>query len=753
MAFALSFLSNKEPSLSTSAVTSRLVWPMAAVLTLTLGLIITTVFWTSEGANEIAADRQRGQIANALTDEMNGKVGQLASLASSAEIVDLLVDTTSGARVVTIIGTRAARYFGFNGLYALNHDGSLIAGMVDGQPVGEIVGADVPDIITRMRSDLNDRLRAFPNSTDLTIAGVALGPKDLGTARLIQTGPATYLLAAVPVLPADPSQPYALSQVPVLVAYQHVDQPFLDALAARQSIGRIALTQGKIGKALLALPVSSADDRVAAHLVWLPDRPGDLIRERLVPMTLVMVIAVFIFSTIVFAHVQRVAMNLAKSEERAQRLAGHDALSGLPNRLLYGDRLDQELNRMRRGGEGLAVLFLDLDRFKDVNDTYGHEAGDDLIKQVARRLSDLLRGADTLARFGGDEFAIIQTGVRGPRDVEALARRILDCVGLPFEVPGGVVSIGISIGIALAPDNGEERETLMRLADTALYQAKNDGRNRYSFFERQMDEALRLRKIVEDDLRLAITADELTLYYQPLVSADGETIVGLEALVRWPHPRHGLISPGQFISIAEERGLIIPLGDWVLRRACRDAMRWPHLRMAVNVSPIQFRHKDFVASVTRVIEASGIDPTRLEIELTEGVVVADADAAEAAMMDLRALGVRLALDDFGTGYSSLIYLRRFAFDKIKIDRSFLESMEPTGESAILVHSVVHLGRALGLTVTAEGVETKEQHRFLQAVGCHELQGFLFSKPVPAEEIDRMLAARTPALQGPRIAAA
>jgi EAL domain-containing protein (putative c-di-GMP-specific phosphodiesterase class I) len=253
-----------------------------------------------------------------------------------------------------------------------------------------------------------------------------------------------------------------------------------------------------------------------------------------------------------------------------------------------------------------------------------------------------------------------------------------------------------------------------------------------------MDETIRMRKVVEDDLRHAIAADELVLHYQPLVSADGQTIVGLEALVRWPHAKQGLISPARFISLAEERGLVIPLGEWVLRRACEDGRRWPGLRIAVNVSPIQFRHRDFVTSVMRALRETGFDPARLELELTEGVVVEDADAAEAAMMELRAMGVHLALDDFGTGYSSLIYLRRFAFDKIKIDRSFLESMEATGESAILVHSIVHLGRALGLTVTAEGVETKEQHRFLQALGCHQLQGFLFSKPVPPEEIDALM---------------
>jgi predicted signal transduction protein with EAL and GGDEF domain len=325
----------------------------------------------------------------------------------------------------------------------------------------------------------------------------------------------------------------------------------------------------------------------------------------------------------------------------------------------------------------------------------------------------------------------------------ALGQRILDSLTEPFEIAGVAVTIGCSIGIAHGPQDGADRGTLMRLADTALYQAKNEGRNRYSFFEPQMNRALQVKRMVEEDLRNAINRDELLLHYQPQVSIDGATIVGVEALVRWPHPVHGMIPPSEFIGIAEERGLIMPLSEWVLRRACEQALKWPGIKLAVNVSPIQFRHKDFVASVIRILDETGFDPGRLELELTEGVVVEDADAAENAMMDLRAHGIGLALDDFGTGYSSLIYLRRFAFDKIKIDRSFLEYMETTGESAILVHSVVHLGRALGLRVCAEGVETTEQHRFLQAVGCHELQGFLFSKGVPPREIDRLLALDQP----------
>jgi diguanylate cyclase (GGDEF)-like protein len=470
-------------------------------------------------------------------------------------------------------------------------------------------------------------------------------------------------------------------------------------------------------------------------LLWMS---GTIRDGWLLPMPIVgMGLGLALFAVLGLA-LKRSTRDLARSQEQAHSFFGRDPLSRLPNRLLFTERLDVEINRLGRTEGGIAVLFLDLDRFKDVNDTFGHQAGDELIKQVAERLGDLLRGADTLARFGGDEFAIIQTGIRSPGDVEALAHRVLESISRPFLIGDAFVAVGISIGIALAPENGMSPDQLMRLADTALYQAKSEGRNRFCFFERTMDEAIQMRKVVEDDLRHAIIRDELTLHYQPLYSADGNTIVAVEALVRWPHAKQGLISPNRFISIAEERGLVIPLGEWVLRRACQDGKRWPNLRIAVNVSPIQFRHRDFVDGVVKILRETSFNPTRLELELTEGVVVEDADAAEAAMMELRALGVNLALDDFGTGYSSLIYLRRFAFDKIKIDRSFLESMEATGESAILVHSIVHLGRALGLTVTAEGVETNEQHRFLQALGCHQLQGFLFSKPVPPEEIDRLL---------------
>lgn len=491
------------------------------------------------------------------------------------------------------------------------------------------------------------------------------------------------------------------------------------------------------------IPKASVETEESPSLAvtWNHVNSGTLTLEGIANVAHLGILVIAIYGVLVFMHIRRVTHDLERSEAAAQHLAGHDPLSGLPNRTLFSKTLNRQLSFIDETTKGLAVMYLDLDRFKEVNDQYGHDVGDKLIMAVSERLLGLIRGADTVARFGGDEFAIIQSNVKGPEDCEAMARRIIELLQRPFPIDGIDVSIGVSIGISRAPANGLDAAMLMRDADVALYRSKNDGRNCFSFFEQEMNDSLRMRELIEDELRIAIDRDELVLHYQPLVSADGEKVTGLEALVRWNHPVRGLIPPNEFIGIAEERGLVTQLGEWVLRRACIDSRQWPGLTVAVNVSPVQFKQSNFVATVARIINETGMSPELLELELTEGVVVADADQAEFAIRELRAMGVRIALDDFGVGYSSLIYLRRFAFDKIKIDRSFLISMESTGEAAILVHSIVHLGRALGLQVTAEGVETEEQRRFLQAVGCHQMQGYYFARPCPANELLTYLAAR------------
>ena len=429
---------------------------------------------------------------------------------------------------------------------------------------------------------------------------------------------------------------------------------------------------------------------------------------------------------------------IVRKEEDATRAAGHDLLTGAPNRLLFHALLDTEIAKCRRYGGRFALMYLDLDRFKEINDTFGHDGGDRLLIALSQRIATVLRAGDQFARFGGDEFAVLQTAIKTPRDCELLARRILSSVQQPFDLDGSKVNAGISIGIAFFPQDGIEFDDLTRHADIALYRAKSEGRNRYTFFERRLGEELQVRKAMEDELRAAITNNELALDYLPTFASDGVRIVGVEALVRWRHPSLGMLAPSQFLGLAEERGLIRAIGEWVLRQACLQARDWPHLRLAINISPAQLRDEAFVPGVSQILAETEFDPNRLEFELTEAGVVADADRAEAVIIDLRLLGVRVALDDFGAGFSSLIYLRRFAIDKIKIDRLLIGTLENTGESAMIFHSIVQMAKALGMVVLAEGVETNEQHVLLQAAGCQELQGFLFSRPVSPAKITALV---------------
>ncbi|MGL4729119.1 MAG: putative bifunctional diguanylate cyclase/phosphodiesterase, partial [Bosea sp. (in: a-proteobacteria)] len=560
----------------------------------------------------------------------------------------------------------------------------------------------------------------------------------LGVSRLLHDGLRTFILVAVPLQRSLPFH-VAGDRLPLIaVAMREIGQTELNDMAAGQGLKSFRVLAQKPDKmGAIALPDGKGE--VRAWLDWTPGRPGDSLFSSATKVFLAAMLFIATVFVWVIANLRHVAVEMALREEVIGRIAAYDELSGLHNRRSFDMQLGEHLERIQRNDSQIAVLLLDLDKFKPVNDLHGHKVGDELIRAVARRLRELVRGGDCVARLGGDEFAIIQTDVSNPRDAALMGQRILEALREPFVLGDVEANIGVSIGIALSPVDATERESLVRMADTALYQAKSEGRNRFSFFERDMDRSMQMSRIVAEDLRSAIENDELVLHYQPQMSANGQRVTGAEALVRWHHPVHGMIPPNDFIPIAEQRGLIVPLSQWVLRRACLDGLNWPELRIAVNVSPIDFRNADFVQNVSRILEETGFDPARLELELTEGVVVEDADAAEKAMVELHSRGISLALDDFGTGYSSLIYLRRFAFDKIKIDRSFLEYMETTGESAILVHSVVHLGRALGLRVCAEGVETGEQHRFLQAVGCHELQGYFFSRPVPAAAFTALLA--------------
>ncbi|WP_448029243.1 EAL domain-containing protein [Bradyrhizobium liaoningense] len=431
-----------------------------------------------------------------------------------------------------------------------------------------------------------------------------------------------------------------------------------------------------------------------------------------------------------------------RAEARLAFMAQHDALTGLPNRSLLRQQMEEMLLHTRRSAEKVALLMLGLDNFKAVNDTLGHAVGDKLLRGVAKRLRSTLREDDALARLNSDEFAIVQSGLTRPEDAVMLAKRLLEAIADPYLLDGHSVVIGASIGIAMAPGDGDDSEKLLKSADMALSRAKLDARGTFAFFEAALDAKAQSRRKIEVELRDAIQNDVLRPYYQPLIDLQGGRITGFEALVRWPHAERGMVSPAEFIPVAEDTGLINPLGGLMLRRACLDAAAWPDdVRVAVNLSPLQFRSGNLLSMVTDALKHSGLPPRRLELEITETLLLEKSAQVLATLHALRALGVRISMDDFGTGYSSLSYLRSFPFDKIKIDQSFVRDLGANREAQAIIRSIVSLGKGLGVTITAEGVETEAELSCLRAEGCHEGQGFLFSKARPNAEIIGLLAAQ------------
>lgn len=424
------------------------------------------------------------------------------------------------------------------------------------------------------------------------------------------------------------------------------------------------------------------------------------------------------------------------SEAQIIYMAQHDAMTDLPNRALLRERLERALEGNRHGDRRLAVIMLDLDQFKVVNDSFGHPVGDTLLKAVAERLRSCVRDTATIARLGGDEFAIVESMTDPLIEASTLAERINSTLGEPFDLGDHQVIIGASIGIAISPDDGTDPDQLLKNADLALYRSKSTGRSTYHFFEPEMDQLMRSRRDLERELRNALANDEFELYYQPVVNLESDEISGCEALLRWHHPKRGMILPSEFIPVAEEMGLIVPIGEWVLRKACAEAATWPaHLRIAVNVSPAQFKSPALVPVIVSALAISGIAPQRFELELTESVMFQDPEAAFATLGQLHGLGVRIALDDFGTGYSSLSFLQNFPLDKIKIDRSFVKRLADDSEdSRAVARAVVRLAATLGKTTTAEGVETKEILEIVRAEGCTEMQGYYFSPPQPSAVI-------------------
>ena len=427
-----------------------------------------------------------------------------------------------------------------------------------------------------------------------------------------------------------------------------------------------------------------------------------------------------------------------EAQAKISHMARHDALTGLPNRVLFHEQLEQGLRRAASNDQ-LAVLCLDLDHFKDINDSLGHPVGDALLKEVGRRLKATVGESDTVARLGGDEFVVVQIGRSEETASRSLAGRLVEVISAPYEIDDHQIVIGVSIGISLSPQDGGNSDELLKNADLALYRAKADGRGTYRFFETGMDARAQARRLLEMDLRAALQRNEFQVYYQPIRDVASDRVVAFEALLRWNHPQRGLIAPISFVPLAEETGLIVQLGEFVLQSACMDAVTWPDdVDVAVNLSPVQFKSPNLIASVTGALAASGLNARRLELEITESVLLQNSEATLTTLHELRGMGVRISLDDFGTGYSSLSYLRSFPFDKIKIDRSFVSELATREDSMAIIRAVTGLGRSLGIVTTAEGVENDAQLELLRREGCTQAQGYLFSKPRPASDVALML---------------
>jgi diguanylate cyclase (GGDEF)-like protein len=439
---------------------------------------------------------------------------------------------------------------------------------------------------------------------------------------------------------------------------------------------------------------------------------------------------------------QRLKVEIAdrqESQARSQYLAYHDSLTGLGNRLLFKEQLEEAVKDVSVTPHPLAVLFLDLDGFKAVNDTLGHSVGDLLLKSVAAKLRDILPQTDRIARLGGDEFAILQISVTQPNSSIALAEKIIEIVGQPCSIDGHDVTVGASVGIAVARPGEMNTESFLKSADLAMYSAKSDGRGTYRMFDAEMDAIVQARRILEQDMRRALAQGDFRLFYQPLVNLQTKRVTAFEALMRWQHPERGAVPPAEFIPVAEEMGLIVPLGEWALRQACAEAVGWPDgISVSVNLSPLQFAKGNLVSSVVSALASSGLPASRLELEITETVLLEKTERNILILNQLRELGVRISMDDFGIGYSSIGYLRSFPFDKIKIDQSFVRDLMVDEGSLAIVRAIAGLGVSFGMTTTAEGVETEEQMRCLNLEGCIEVQGYLYSEPVPANEIIEVL---------------
>lgn len=561
--------------------------------------------------------------------------------------------------------------------------------------------------------------------------------------NIASIGGRSFVLGATLVQPDFDASLAKPGPAPIILTGQEIDQAFLANLKDDYQLDGLEIisTPARESETFSEVTLKDASGHPALSLRWKPRTPGaNLLREAL-PYVLITMAVLAAIATTFHRRAQRALTGLIASERRSAHLAHHDTVTGLPNRTLFLERLAQAISTAKRSGRSFAVHCIDLDRFKDVNDAFGHHVGDDLIRYVGDMLSREIRAGDIVARFGGDEFSLLQLDCT-PHQASMLAERLVAKLAEPIKLSVGRVFIGASVGVSYVDAaSARDPQECLREADLALYRSKDGGRGRVTFFEPEMDAALRYRRALQNDLRDALNQEHLTMVYQPQVDGSNR-VTGVEALMRWNHPVRGAISPAVFVPLAEECGLIDQLGWFALRQAFKDSSRWPNLKVGVNVSASQLRLKGFVDGVAQLVEEHGIDPRRFELEITEGLLLADTSDTHETLGVLRQMGFSIALDDFGTGYSSLSYLQRFPINRIKIDRSFVSNLGVESEAEEVVAAIVRLARALGMAVVAEGVETDGQRDRLAAAGCRDIQGYLASRPLDVNNVSSFID-RTP----------
>jgi diguanylate cyclase (GGDEF)-like protein len=695
------------------------------------GLVGMLLVWAGHEADEIAVSRQVA-LANVVISNLRETIAHNQESVTVWDDAVRAVQQEGAAEWIDYnLGSWMHTYFGHDGAYVLDAADEPIyqfsTGMAE-EPYRDVQVVAAP-LIAELRQLLRDR-----DETGISDRILSQGAADLTT---VAGRPA---VVSVKPIVSDTGE---IEQTPgteyLHIAVRYLDGDFLQLLGRDYMFEGLHLERGEEATDGAAkLPLLSDSGETVAHLVWQPYRPGAAVVDKVAPVTAAVAGLVLSLIIALLFMLNLRSRKLLDREARMKHLAHHDPLTELPNRALFHDRLDEAL--LQRPADSLVgVLYLDLDHFKQVNDTLGHPAGDAVINEFANRLSGLIRSSDTLARLGGDEFTIVIPDLKSMADVEALSTRIIDTVRQPFDVDGHQVFIGVTVGIAIAPRDGDTRTELCRKADIALYHAKSSGRSRYAIFGSEMDSMLQARRDIERDLRQALQGSaQLTVHYQPLFSAATKQIIGVEALLRWLHPTNGWISPDVFIPIAEETGMIEAIGEFVLRDSCKAARHWPGLSIAVNVSAIELRNPAFATKVAARLLEAGVDPRRLELELTESALTDPNGVCDQNVKALRAVGVRIALDDFGTGFSSLGRLQKLEVDRIKIDRSFINGFGKANGDEAIVLAIVEMARSRGLKTTAEGVETPEQSGHLTKIGCDDLQGFLYSRPLPAGEVTTLL---------------